>query len=194
MADTSPMQSALNGIAQPGDFGADQPAGPGVTITERQGLQILHVAGDIRDAEFPTQVRHAIGLPLPMSAGETRASQGTRVLWLGPDRWLVATEDALPALSDAAAVNDVGQGRLVLRLTGPRVRDILAKGCPLDLHASAFPTGHCAESLIGHIGVTIDCTADETFDLYVNRSYAAFFWEWLTRAAMEYGYRVLPAG
>ena len=76
------MQSALNGIAQPGDFGADQPAGPGVTITERQGLQILHVAGDIRDAEFPTQVRHAIGLPLPMSAGETRASQGTRVLWL----------------------------------------------------------------------------------------------------------------
>ena len=97
-------------------------------------------------------------------------------------------------MSDAAAVNDVGQGRLVLRLTGPRVRDILAKGCPLDLHASAFPTGHCAESLIGHIGVTIDCTADETFDLYVNRSYAAFFWEWLTRAAMEYGYRVLPAG
>ena len=39
--------------------------------------------------------------------------------------------------SYAAAV-DVGSGYTVVEISGERVRDVLARGCPLDLHPRMF--------------------------------------------------------
>ena len=55
-----------------------------------------------------------------------------------------------------AAVADQSDARLVLRLSGPRVRDVLAKGVPVDLHPQAFKPGDVANTLVGYIGVQID--------------------------------------
>ena len=40
--------------------------------------------------------------------------------------------------------SDQSDSRLVLRLSGPRVRDVLAKGVPVDLHPKAFKPGDVA--------------------------------------------------
>jgi len=195
VAELVPMKSALDGVLMPGNFGAENPDGPGVTFSERQSLHVYHLSGDLNDARFPTAARHAISLPLPMSAGETRDTGGTRVLWLGPDRWLITATSPLDlsALTEIAAVNDVTAGRLILRLSGPKCRDLLAKGSPLDLNPAMFKAGHCAQTLVGALSVTLDCVAADGFDLYVTRSHALFFWEWLSRAANEFGYRVEAA-
>ncbi len=175
-----------------GVYGADHPDGPGVTITERRGLNIVHLAGNVDDAEFPTAARHALGLPLPLSAGETRDGRGVRVLWLAPDRWLVVSTEPVDvsALAGMAAINDVGQGRIVLRLEGARVRELLAKGCPVDLHPGIFTVGHCASTLLGKLTVIIDAVTEDAIDLYVTRSYDLFVREWLFRAAQEFGVRL----
>lgn len=177
---------------EPGTYGADHPDGPGVTITERRGLHIVHLAGDLDDADFPTMARNALGLPLPQLAGETRDGHGVRILWLAPRRWLVVSDHAvdLTSLQGKAAINDVAQGRTVLRLNGRRVRDLLRKGCPVDLDPTAFPSGHAAATLLGHLNVTLDCVGDDTFDLYVTRSYDQFVRDWLIRAAKEFGVRI----
>jgi sarcosine oxidase subunit gamma len=72
---------------------------------------------------------------------------------------------------------------------------MLAKGCMVDLHPSAFPPGAAALTSIAHIGVhlwRIDERldgGDPAFDLLVARSMAASFWSWAAASAAEFGCR-----
>ena len=72
-----------------------------------------------------------------------------RVLWLGPDEWLLTAGDAqrekflrLPHAVDLSA------NRAVVEISGIDARVILAKGCTLDLRAGSFRAPRCAQTLI----------------------------------------------
>ena len=78
----------------------------------------------------------------------------------------------------------------MVRISGPRARDILAKGCPLDLHPTAFPGGACAQSLLGKISVTLDCLNENVFEIIAGRAYAKSLLVWITNAAAEDGFKV----
>jgi sarcosine oxidase subunit gamma len=134
---------------------------------------------------------------------------GLAALWLGPDAWLLTCPPdqtiqlagrLRTALADVhAAVTDVSDGRVALRVAGPSARDVLAKGCPLDLHLRAFATGACAQSLLAKASVLIHLLGDDarrgpTFDLYVGRSFAHYILAWLEDAGREYGVCVESAG
>jgi len=81
---------------------------------------------------------------------------------------------------------------------------VLAKGLALDLHPQAFPPLRVAQSAVHGVGVIVrrlspdkhgaDKLGGDSFDLYVYRGFALSFWEWLTAAAAETGYRVDPPG
>jgi len=168
--------SALAGHLKAGVFGAAETEDDaGVTIAEVRDQTLIHVAGP--------------------SDGVAAAGEA-RVLRLGPDQWLIkAARDmagdlasSLAATHPEAAVNDVTFGRTTLRLAGPHARDVLAAGCPLDLHESAFAPGQSA-SLLGHLQVVIECLETESFDITVTRSYGLDLLEWLRRAAAEYGFK-----
>ena len=120
-----------------------------------------------------------------------------RVLWLGPDEWLVtAPEGAVPelptritrAVADrAAAVTDLSASRTILEIAGPRSRDLLQKGCGLDLHSRAFGAGACAQTLFARLPIIIDqLSAAPSYRLYVRRSSARWLYEWLIDAAEEF--------
>ena len=53
----------------------------------------------------------------------------------------------------SASVTDQSDGRVVLEISGPRVRDVLAKGVMLDLHERDFRPGATAVTLMAHTGV-----------------------------------------
>lgn len=191
-------RSALHGIIRPGAFGRDT-ADPGVTLAERRGLALVQVAGFA-----PGAVGAALRdkLVIAVDARPNRASgQGdVQALWLGPERWLVVTPAARrPSAADAlaqaltsaqAAIIDLDHARTVLRLAGRNARDVLAKGCLLDLHPAAFPAGACAQTALFHANALVHAVDALTFDLYVARSYGQAFWESLTDAAGEFGCRV----
>jgi sarcosine oxidase subunit gamma len=119
------------------------------------------------------------------------------LIWAGPQQWLAISEDrAAPerlarALEGLAAVSDQSDGRAVLRLSGPKLRDTMAKGCPVDLHPRAFRPGDTALTAIAHIGVQL-WQLDEapTFEIAVFRSMAGSFWRWLSGSAAEFGLEV----
>jgi sarcosine oxidase subunit gamma len=91
-----------------------------------------------------------------------------------------------------AAVVDQSDARLVLRLSGPRVRDVLAKGVPVDLHPKAFKPGDVASTLVAYVGVQIDMLDDApTYQLMAPRSMAGTLWSWLAASAAEFGYDVV---
>ena len=99
----------------------------------------------------------------------------------------------LRARAGLASIADQSDGRVVLRLRGDRVRQVLAKGVPLDLHPRRFKVGDVASTLVAHVGVQIEQLDDQpTFQLMASRSLAGSLWSWLTKSAAEFGYEVVP--
>ena len=87
------------------------------------------------------------------------------------------------------AVTDITGGQTVISVTGPAARDVLAKGCPLDLHPTVFKPTHCAQTLLAKANVVIRCIDDDSpsFELIVRRSFAEYAAGWLEDAGVEYG-------
>ncbi len=99
--------------------------------------------------------------------------------------------DLAQRLKGLASISDQSGGRTVLRLSGPRARDVLAKGLPIDLHPRAFGPGSAATSTISLMGVQL-WQVDDRAELRHRHlpQLSASFWRWLTASAAEFGYEV----
>ena len=137
--------------------------GAGVSVTDRDGIGIVALEarrGSGNDLAAAVKNFYAIELPRKPS----RVSQGDFAIGAtGPNTWL-ATSDAgydgfanslRIAFGSTAAVVDQSAGLSVLCLSGPRIRDALAKGVSIDLHESEFKIGDVAVTSISHIGTTV---------------------------------------
>ena len=135
------------------------------------------------------------GVPLPLSPNRVAATGTLRVLWLGPDEWLVVAEgeapDLLPRLERAvvgrrSAISDLSSSRVIIEIGGSAARDLLAAGCGLDLHPRAFGPGQCAQTLVARVPVILDQTdAAPHYRVFVRRSYAPWLVDWMIDAAEE---------
>lgn len=148
----------------------------------------------------------ALGFDLPIEPCRSCAGSDAVALWLGPDEWLlVLALDRVPeriaSLRHAldgrhVALVDLSDSTTTIRIAGPRARDVLAKGCPLDLHPRAFGKGAVAQSLIGKVDVILHQIAAEEDDggpayaLHVRRSFADHLWRFLEDGAIEWGFEL----
>ncbi|CAN7424542.1 MULTISPECIES: sarcosine oxidase subunit gamma family protein [Ensifer] len=119
-----------------------------------------------------------------LEAAVQRALSSTPDLSLrycGPGEWLVVSQVDTPVglmrrldmlCGTQAHVVDQSDGRVLLRLSGPSVRQILAKGIGVDLHPAAFALGGSTNVLCGHIGINLARTGENAFELIVSRSFA----------------------
>ena len=189
--------SALAGLAVPGRYGK-QGGEPGVTIAERLGLGLATVAAR-KGVPLRAAVKASYGVDLP---DDSTVVPGPEVSFVGygPGQWLAVSEtlrnDSLAkelgqSLKGLASISDQSGGRTVLRLAGPRAREVLAKGLPIDLHPRAFVPGNATTSTISLMGVQLwQVDATPTYDIALFRSLSASFWRWLTGSAAEFGYEV----
>jgi sarcosine oxidase subunit gamma len=166
---------------------------------DRDGLGLATVQvrkGQLR--ALRDRVRHQFGLELPLGPRRS-AAQEVAFIGVGPSTWLAISESggngfasSLRRLLDVlASVSDQTDGHAVVRLTGQRVREILAKGIAIDLHPKTFRPNDAAGTVAAHIGITL-WRLDDTFDgapvfeLAVFRSYAASLSRWLSHCAAEF--------
>jgi len=139
-----------------------------------------------------------LGVELPTTASTYAKSGDTTVIWLGPDEWLVTgTAMAGPELEarireavgpHGGAAVDVSGQRTTLRLSGPHSRDVLAKGCALDLHPRTFGEGTAVETTLGQAGVILLAVDGSGTDyrILIRSSFARYLADWLLDAAEEY--------
>lgn len=186
-------RTAWAGVAEPGHFGIDD---TGVTVALCRDPSIATLMCDHAGADkLAGAVKTALGIALPQ-AGRVATADRCTLIWTAPEQWMLIApaqdyNAALPALSSAAAVADQTGGRAILRVSGPRVRDVLAKGVMLDLDAAQFAVGSAASTSIAHVPATLwrgdDEGGDAVFFLSVPRSMAGTFWAWFTASAAEFG-------
>ena len=170
----------------------------GVQISERPLLGHINLRGSTGDDAFLKATEGPLGFSLPLISNTVSHGSGLAALWLGPDEWLIITptdgESAIVASIDDAlgdmhsSITDQTGGQTIIRISGPSARDLLAKGCTLDLHPTVFGPGRCAQTLVAKAMATIVYVDDTpTFDLVVRRSFADYLRSWLQDAALEYG-------
>ena len=111
----------------------------------------------------------------PAAPNTVAEGEGFRALWLGPDEFLVVGRAELGGLRHV----DVTHNREIFRVER---RDVLAKGCGLDLDERAFPPGSCAQTLLARTQVILEAAADAIL-VYVRPSYTAYLRAWLSDAA-----------
>ena len=182
--------SALAALSAAGNYGA-KAAAAGLVLTARRGLTLVDLRGNPRSAEFLASAEASLGAPLPLAPNTSSSAGGGTIIGLGPDEWLLAGDRFSEDLPIAGGfLTDVSHGRAAMRVSGPRAREVLAKGCSLDLHPSQWRAGQCAQTPIARVAVLLHFAADGVFDLYCARSYAAHLWHWLAEAAAEFGYQV----
>lgn len=144
-------------------------------------------------------VRGVVGeLGLPTVPNTWAPTDTGYAVWLGPDEWLLTSASETPEELEArvraavvplgGAAADVSAQRITLRLTGERARDILAKGCAIDLHPRVFGRGRSAQSTLGLAGVVLLSLSDDGDDflVLVRSSFAGYLAEWLLDASLEF--------
>lgn len=206
MADAIPRLGALDhlGLAA---RAVTEPGAAGVWLGERRFLAKINLRGDPQNAAFIQAAGSALDGVQPTTAPNTAVrAAAIDLLWLGPDEWLVvaaAGSEAALAAGFAAAVaphggtvTDVTESRTTITVAGPRAREVLAKGCPIDLHPRKFRPGDCAQSLVARVGVILLRADDGSgpaprFELHVLRSMADYLWRFLEDAGLEYGVAVV---
>ncbi|MGI4857156.1 MAG: sarcosine oxidase subunit gamma [Janthinobacterium lividum] len=170
---------------------------PVFRLIERPFLELVNVRGDPRDPAFMAAVEAVVGVAAPASPNTVTRGARYDMLWLGPDEWLVRSTAPHDAASSAplegalreafrglfASATDVGSGYTVLDIRGAGVREVLARGCPLDLHPRQFAVGQCAQSFYFKASVTLLATGDASYELVVRRSFADYFVKILLDAA-----------
>ena len=150
---------------------------------------------NLRGAETVCQrYDRVLGFELPYAPNTTAGNKDITAMWLGPDEWLIKTEDGKEvSLADAlreaakglhAAVTPVSDSCRIFRVSGVDARAVLAQGTAVDLHPGSFSPGRCARTSLGKTGVTLHQLDDlPSYDVYVWRSYAEYLRLWLDRAA-----------
>jgi sarcosine oxidase subunit gamma len=187
-------------LGQHGDVHTSDSA---VRITVRGDLGHINLRGNPADEKFVATVEDTIGQPLPLTPN-TLTSEPNQVFWLGPDEWLIVTQAERAALMAEtlgaacsgfhAAVNDISGGQVALMINGSATRDILSKGCTLDLHETVFSAGCCGQSGLAKANVLLACLDDAPgFMVVVRRSFADYLCRWLLRAARPGGARFTDA-
>jgi sarcosine oxidase subunit gamma len=183
---------------QPGLFGADGDAP--IQLSERRGAIAQVMGRKGQDEQVRAAIHGAFGLALPRP-GSSATNDSATGIWVAPETWLILRDGAqgddlarelATACGDAASVADQTWGKSIIRISGARARDVLAKGCRVDLHPRVFGPGKSAVTPIAHIHTVLtQVDPMPTFDLIVPSTLARDFVEWLRLSAAEFGYEVV---
>ena len=171
-------------------------SGAGITLREKKLRGHLTLRGDAHDPAFAKGVQDVLGMDLPVAL--TLVANGeTSLQWMGPDEWLLivpkgeefTTEQRLrEALAGQhIQIVNVSGGQTLVELSGEKVRELLMKSTPYDVHPSNFPVGKAVGTHFAKSQLIIRHTAEDVWELVVRRSFADYIWLWLQDASAEYG-------
>lgn len=164
-------------------------ASSALQIAERPGFTLTQVAG--LDGDFESKLSAAVGA-LPEKVSRAQVNGARTLFRLGPAQfWIVGpeTDDVAARLQGQCAVTPLTSSRVRIAIAGAPAREVMAMLAPVDFYPSVFTPGTVALTGIHHTPVTIHCTGESAFDVYVMRTFARDVWDAITDASLRFADR-----
>lgn len=173
-------------------IGIEDRVGEGLTIRIPQSRAIVSVQVE-RAALTAMEAAVLRGIRWPCYPNTT-AGRDPLICWLGPERWLVSSQESTaPALIEElraatggylAAIVDISDSVAFIQLVGEAARHLLARGTGLGLDDRVLGPGRCARTRFANLAVLLRPLDESGYELLVDRSEAQFLLEWLRDAAI----------
>jgi len=171
---------------------------PGVELAAC-AVEIVELAAFRARASELSGISRGLGLELA-APGRVAAGSGQLSLCVQPGRWLLLLPPDSPgaqaalwqrACAGVAAVVDHSSGLVALHLAGAELREVLSRGCRLDLDPAFFPPGRAAATLMAQVAVIL-ARLPAGIVLLTPASTARHVREWLTATGRPFGLTAGP--
>ena len=135
-------------------------------------------------------------LNLKNEALNISCNANTRILWNGPNNWLLVSskKEILKEINEKLvdtdfAITNVSHSRAIIQIEGKNTKEILKKGCPFNFNELKKDT--CLNSTYNGMSVTIDMLDDnpDKVRIFTLRSFGESFYHSVTVACLEFGYK-----
>ena len=163
-------------------------------ISEVKNLAIIQIV-QYKRSKIQLSTIQIEGLGFPMENSKVESNKETRILWSAPRTWFIISkkENIINNIKEKFtdenfSITDISHSRAVIQIKGLQAREILKKGCPLNINE--FKTNNCAGTIFHGISIVVDLIDNnpDTFNLLTLRSFGESFYHHITDAALEFGY------
>jgi sarcosine oxidase subunit gamma len=165
-----------------------------LNISEVKGLTIIQIV-QYKRSEVQLNSIRIDGLEFDSQSPKVSSNKETRILWSGPNTWLVISrkENIIEIIKEKCnsanfAVTDISHSRAVIKIKGLQAKEVLKKGSPINFNE--FKKNNCAGTVFHGINIVIDSIDNnpETYHLLTLRSFGESLYHHVTDAALEFGY------
>ena len=125
---------------------------------------------------------------------KVNSNTDTRILWMGPNNWLVISLKSLNNelnqifSNNEFAVTDISHSRSIIELEGENVKEVIKKGSPFNIEE--MKDNSCSNTIYNGVTITIDNIDQEFYKIRVIslRSFGESLYHSIADACLEFGY------
>ena len=164
-------------------------------ISENKNLLIVQIV-QYKNSLASIESKKIDNLSLKNEALNISSNNETRILWNGPNNWLLVSnkKDLLKEIIEKFdennfAVTNLSHSRAIIELDGKNAKEALKKGCPYNFNE--LKKDNCLNSTFNGMSVTIDMLSDNPskIRIFTLRSFGESLYHSITDGCLEFGYK-----
>ena len=189
--------SALKNIHIKGLFGdyEDKNEKDLLKISESRDLLIVQIV-QYKNSSVLIENLKIEDLSLKNEALNISSNHDTRILWNGPNTWLLVSnkKEILKKIVEKFdennfAITNLSHSRTIIDLEGEKAIEVLKKGCPYNFNE--LKKNNCLNSTFNGLSVTIDILNinPNKVRIFTLRSFGESLYHSITDSCLEFGYK-----
>ena len=190
-------ESALNNVHKLGLFGNYENKNDKnlIKVSEIKNLLIVQIV-QYKNSKILLGDLNIDNLKLKNESLTVVCNNDTRILWNGPNNWLLVStkKDLLKSITETFkdsdfAVTDLSHSRAIIEIEGQEIKEVLKKGCPFNFNI--LKKNNSINSSFNGLAFTVDMIDDNPnrIRLFTLRSFGESLYHSITDASLEYGYK-----
>ena len=188
--------SALKNVHFKGIFGdcEDKNEKDLLKVSEKSNLLIIQIV-KYKNSLTLIESLKIDNLSLKNEAVNVSSNNDTRILWNGPNNWLLVSskKELLKEIVEKFdennfAITNLSHSKAIIELDGKYAKEVLKKGCPYNFND--LKKDNCLNSTFNGMSITIDVLNDNPLKIrvFTLRSFGESLYHSITDSCLEFGF------